>query len=92
MEKDLGYVLARILEKLEGSFVCVLGDRTGEFESGEAFKNSDFGKKCELTSIRVKDGKIVLELEKLPPVNDLGAPWVQEYIRQYGREPSFFDF
>jgi hypothetical protein len=53
--------------------------------------NSDFEKKRSLYVVRVEEGKIVSEQEKLPPVIDMSAPWVQEYIRQYGREPSFFD-
>jgi hypothetical protein len=54
--------------------------------------NSDFEKRCDLSSIHDENGKLVLKLEKLPPANDMNSPWVQEYIKEYGREPSFFDF
>jgi hypothetical protein len=70
----------------------VLGDRTEEFESAATFMRSDFEKRCDLSSIRDEDGKIVLKLEKLPPANDMNSPWAQEYIKEYGRQPSFFDF
>jgi hypothetical protein len=53
--------------------------------------NRDFGKRRELLVVCVDGKKPVLEQEKLPPAYDLSEPWVQEYIRQYGREPSFFD-
>jgi hypothetical protein len=92
MQNDLGYILSTVLERLEGGFVCVLGDRTEEFDSKEAFMNSDFEKRCDLSSIHDENGKLVLKLEKLPPANDMNSPWVQEYIKEYGREPSFFDF
>jgi hypothetical protein len=52
---------------------------------------NDFGKRCELLVVCVDGKKPVLEQEKLPPAYDLSEPWVQAYIRQYGREPSFFD-
>lgn len=92
MQNDLGYILSTVLERLEGGFVCVLGERTEEFDSKEAFMNSDFEKRCDLASIHDENGKLVLKLEKLPPANDMNSPWVQDYIKEYGREPSFFDF
>jgi hypothetical protein len=91
MNNDLEYFLSKILGRLEGSFVCVLGDRKEEFDSKEAFMRSDFEKRCDLSSIRVEDGMVVLELNKLPPANDMNAPWIQEYIKKNGREPNFFD-
>lgn len=54
--------------------------------------NSNFERGCDLLSIRDENGKLVLKLEKLPPANDMNLPWVQEYIMEYGRETSFFDF
>jgi hypothetical protein len=92
MQNDLGWLLSSVLKMIEGSFVCVLGDRTEEFESVAAFMKSDFEKRCDLSSIRYENGKVVLKLKKLPPANDLDSPWAQEYIKEYGREPSFFDF
>jgi hypothetical protein len=86
------YVLELILKKVKGGVVCVLGDRTEEMESPEVVKSNNLKKRYELLSIRAKDDQIVLELEQLPPANDMNSPWVQEYKKEYGHEPSFFDF
>lgn len=51
----------------------------------------DFEKKCEIVSIKPRDGKTVIELKHLPLPNDLNAEWVKEHVKQYGKELGFFD-
>jgi hypothetical protein len=87
----MGYELEIVLRKIEGPFVCILDEKKKIFESVEAFMSSDFEKRCEILSICVTDGKIELELKKLPLANDLNASWVQEHIKKFGHEPGFFD-
>lgn len=86
----MGYDLELILQKLEGAFVCVLGEKTEAFESAEAFRNSDFEKRCGIASIGLEDGQIVLKLRTLPQPNDMDAEWVKKHVEKYGQEPSFF--
>ena len=86
----MGYDLELTLKRINGAFVCILDGKTEEFACEEEFKNSDFEKRCEIVSIETRDEKIVLELKKLPLKNDLNAEWIQEHIKQYGKEPSFF--
>jgi hypothetical protein len=86
----MGYELEIVLRKLEGAFVCVLDGKKETFESTEAFRNSEFEKRCELASIGLEDGKIVLKLKMLPIPNDMNADWVREHIEKYGEEPGFF--
>jgi hypothetical protein len=86
----MGYELELILKKIETPLICILDGQAEEFESAEAFIASDFEKHCEVSTIGVRDGKMVLQLKRLPPRNNLDQPWVKDYIADFGCEPSFF--
>jgi hypothetical protein len=91
MENDLRQVISAVLQRIEGRFVCVLNDRTEEFDSVEAFMNSDFEKSCELSSIRAEDGKVVLELKQMPSIKELNEQFVKEHVERFGVEPDWFE-
>jgi hypothetical protein len=91
MENDLRHIISAVLQKLEGPFVCVLNEKSEEFDSVEAFMNSDFEKSCELSSIRAEGGKVVLGLTQLPSIKELNEQFVKEHVELYGVEPNLFD-
>jgi hypothetical protein len=86
----MGCNLELFVKRIEGGFACVLDEKRAVFDSADDFKKSGFGKRCDISSISVRDGQIMLRLEKLPPANAMDDPWVKEYIKENGREPGFF--
>jgi hypothetical protein len=78
------------LQKAKTPLICILDGQTQTFESADAFLESDFEKHCGVSTIGIEDGKMVLHLKKLAPKNDLNQPWVKDYMKDWGCEPSFF--
>lgn len=90
-EKDMNYELKIILEKIKGIFICVYGVERKIFSSIDEFENSEFERNCNVSSISVQDGVIVLELKKLEsPMPDMNGEWAKEHEKQFGEKPSFF--
>ena len=80
-----------ILEKIQGRFVCLHNGKAYEFEDKEDFKQSDFNDGYVISSIRVNESVLVLELNAwAPPITDISGEWTKEYKGQNGTDPSYF--
>ena len=87
----MSYELNTILDKIEGSFICVYDGKSKVFSSKDEFERSNMEKNCCVSSIGTRDGMIVLELTKLDsPIADTNSDWAKEYEKQFGTAPSFF--
>ncbi len=83
----MGYELNTILDKIEGSFICVYDGESKVFSSKDEFESSGMEKNCFISSIGTQDGIIVLKLKKFADTN---SDWAKEYEKQFGTAPSFF--
>lgn len=83
-------LLKPIMERIEGSVVCVLDGNMTEYQNGSELLASLDGK-YELTSIAAENNKVVVTVKPDTTIrNDLNADWVKEHVAQYGKEPEFF--
>lgn len=80
-----------VLEKIEGSVICIMDGKEKKLSSAKEIMDMTFDKKYVIASISVRDGSVVISLEEDKNVpNDLSAEWAQEYIKETGKEISFF--
>lgn len=87
----MDYELEKIIERIDGNFVCVFHGQSAEFSNLEEFEKSNFGKGCTVASISARDNKIFVELKMREiPVADANADWAKEHEKQFGTAPSFF--
>ncbi len=88
---DMSYELNTILDKIEGSFICVYDGESKIFSSKDEFESSGMEKNCFISSIGTQDGMIVLKLKKLEtPVAATSSDWAKEHEKQFRTAPSFF--
>jgi hypothetical protein len=87
----MSYELKTILEKIKGEVICQLNSETEKFSSMKEFENSNFEKNCKVLSIRLRDGVIELELERVPSAAELNEKFIKDNIKRYGVEPNLFD-
>lgn len=86
----INFELNQILKKINGGFICVLGEKTEAFSTVEEFEHSDFEKNCIVVSIRSQENVIVLELKPFKiPRADSNAAWLKNQD-SLSMEPSFF--
>ena len=87
----MSYELNTILDKIEGSFVCVYDGESKVFSSKDEFEGSNMEKNCCVSSISIHDGMIALKLKKIEtPIADTNSNWAKEHEKQFGTAPSFF--
>lgn len=86
----MNYEFENMVNKMQCGFICVLDGKSEEFSSAEEYMKSNFEKRCKITSIDTRDGKIVLNLERMAVPNDLNADWVKQNEKQFGTMPEFF--
>ena len=92
----MGYKIAdRFIEKVSVPVVCRIADQKFEFENGAECAKAEFEKAYIPADISVEDNKIVIYLEenasgKMPGYSS-DEKWVQQYKKDFGKEPSFFD-
>lgn len=80
-----------LLEKIEGTVVCVIDGNKTSFSSIHELLDTSFEKKYRVSGISARDGAIVVSLEEDTTIpNDLTSEWAQEYIKETGKEISFF--
>jgi hypothetical protein len=87
----MNYELKTIFEKVKGDVICKLNSKTEKFSSIKEFENSNFEKNCKVRSIRLGDGAIELELEKVSSAAELNAKFIKDNLERYGVEPNLFD-
>lgn len=76
----MDYELKKIIERIDGNFVCVFHGQSAEFNNLAEFEKSNFDKGYAIASISAKDNKIVLELKMQEiPVADANADWAKEH-------------
>lgn len=76
---------------MKGKIVCDLEGQVTECEDPALIPDNYFSKEMDIKGIELKDNKIVAHLTYFNVVkNDLNEDWVKDYIKENGREPSFF--
>ena len=80
-----------VLEKIEGPVICIIDGQEKKLSSAKEIMDMTFDKKYEIASISVREGSVVISLEEDKTVpNDLSSEWAQDYMKDTGKEISFF--
>lgn len=80
-----------LLEKVEGTVICIMDGKETTFSNIKELLDMSFDKKYVVSGISAREGNIVVSLEEDKTVpNDLLAKWAQDYMKETGKEISFF--
>lgn len=80
-----------LLEKIDGSFICVIDGKENIYTSAKELLEQNFEKNYMVSSITARDNQIVVVLKENDIIpNDLNSDWVNKYVEETGKELSFF--
>ena len=83
--------IEELLPLLQGEFICLVNGEEKAFRCKGDFEKSELYQNHTVTSLSVKDGKLVLALTPWQiPVADTNTAWAKEYKEKNGTDLSFF--
>ena len=93
------YKIDQFVKIIKAPIVCNVNGEALSFTNGEELAAHDFEKYYLIDSIKVEDGKAVLNLiEKATAnINSIGdelvsgEDWIKEHKERFGKEPNLFD-
>ena len=80
--------MTKILEKIESEGICIIYDKQYQYTNGkEAYQQ--LTNNNSITSIKAFNNQIIINL--IPKENNNEQDWQENYKKQFGKEPSFFE-
>ena len=80
--------MTKILEKIESEVICIIDDKQYQYTNGkEAYQQ--WANNNSITSIKAFNNQIIINL--IPKENNNEQDWQENYKKQFGKEPSFFE-
>lgn len=80
--------MTKILEKIESEVICIIDDKQYRYTNGkEAYQQ--LTNNNSITSIKAFNNQIIINL--IPKENNNEQDWQENYKKQFGKEPSFFE-
>lgn len=80
--------MTKILEKIESEVICIIDDKQYQYtnvkEAYQQLTNNN-----SITSIKAFNNQIIINL--IPKENNNEQDWQENYKKQFGKEPSFFE-
>lgn len=81
--------MTKILEKIESEVICIIDDKQYQYTNGkEAYQQ--LTNNYSITYIKAFNNQIILNLN--PKENNKEQDWQEEYKKQFGEEPSCFNW